>query len=102
MPSSFGLHYSFVIRHSDFVISPHMTPARLQTIEEIFHAALDQETARAGAFLDTACEGNEVLRRKFEALVASHQRADGIIETPVAASATRAMGNKTADLLDER
>ena len=75
MPSSFGLHYSFVIRHSDFVIFPSMTPARFQTIEEIFRAALDQEPDQISAFLDTACEGDEVLRRKVEALLASRQRA---------------------------
>src|SRR5436190_18300550 len=99
MPSSFGLHYSFVIRHSTFVIFPHMTPARLQTVEEIFHAALDQEPDRVGAFLDTACEGDEVLRRKVETLLASHQRAGGFIETPVAGIATRIIENEQADLL---
>ena len=99
MPSSFGLHYSFVIRHSDFVIFPHMTPARLQTVEEIFHAALDQEPDQVGAFLDTACEGDEVLRRKVEALLASHQRAGSFIETTVAGIATRIIENEQADLL---
>src|SRR5216117_4430864 len=76
-----------------------MTPARLQTIEEIFHAALDQESDQVGAFLDTACEGDDVLRRKVEALLASHQRADSFIETPVAGIATRIMENGQADLL---
>src|SRR5213080_3650768 len=99
MPSSFGLHYSFVIRHSAFVILPHMTPARLQTIEEIFHAALDQEPDRVGAFLDAACEGDDVLRRKVEALLSSHQRARVFIETPVAGIATRITENGQADLL---
>jgi serine/threonine protein kinase/lipopolysaccharide biosynthesis regulator YciM len=99
MPSSFGLHYSFVIRHSDFVIFPHMTPARLQTVEEIFHTALDQEPDRVGAFLDTACEGDEVLRRKVEALLASHEREGGFIETSVAGIATKIIQNGQADLL---
>ena len=99
MPSSFGLHYSFVIRHSDFVIFPHMTPARLQTVEEIFHAALDQESDRVGAFLDAACEGDEALRRKVEALLASHQRAGSFIETTVAGITTRIIENEQADLL---
>jgi serine/threonine protein kinase/Flp pilus assembly protein TadD len=99
MPSSFGLRYSFVIRHSDFVIFPHMTPARLQTVEEIFHAALDQEPDRVGAFLDTACEGDEVLRRKVEALLASHEREGGFIETSVADIATKIIQNGQADLL---
>ena len=76
-----------------------MTPARLQTIEEIFHAALDQEPDQVGAFLDTACEGDELLRRKVEALLASHQRAGSFIETPAAGIATRIIENGQADLL---
>src|SRR5882724_1075560 len=76
-----------------------MTPARLQTIEEIFHAALDQEPDRVGAFLDAACEGDDVLRRNVEALLSSHQRADAFIETPVAGIATRIIENGQADLL---
>jgi hypothetical protein len=70
-----------------------MTPARLQTIEEIFHAALDQEPDRVGAFLDTACEGDDVLRRKVEALLASHQRAGGFIETSAVGITARIIEN---------
>src|SRR5213083_2091762 len=76
-----------------------MTPARLQRVEEIFHAALDQEPDRVGAFLDAACEGDELLRRKVEALLASLQRAGAFIETPVAGIATRITENGQADLL---
>ena len=39
-----------------------MTPARFQTIEGIFRAALDQEPDQIDAFLEKACEGDEVLR----------------------------------------
>src|SRR6266550_9309370 len=76
-----------------------MTPARLQTIEEIFHAALDCEPDQINALLDETCAGDEVLRGKVEALLASHQRAGGFIETPVAGIATRIIGNGQADLL---
>src|SRR5437763_408288 len=76
-----------------------MTPARLQRVEEIFHAALDQEPDRVGAFLDAACEGDELLRRKVEALLASLQRAGAFIETPVAGIATRITENGQAHLL---
>src|SRR5256885_15939166 len=99
MPSSFGLHHSFGIRHSDFVIFPSMTPAQLQTIEEIFYAALDQAPDQISAFLDTACEGDEVLRRKVEALLASRQRAGSFIETSAVGLATRIIQNGQADLL---
>src|SRR5213596_690957 len=99
MPSLFGLHYSFVIRHSDFVIFPRMTPARFQTIEEIFRAALEQKPDKISAFLDTACEGDELLRRKVEALLGSRQRAGAFIETPVAGLAASIVENGQADLL---
>src|SRR5213596_2334885 len=99
MPSLFGLHYSFVIRHSDFVIFPRMTPARFQTIEEIFRAALEQKPDKISAFLDTACEGDELLRRKVEALLGSRQRAGSFIETSAVGLATRIIENGQADLL---
>src|SRR6266404_3980359 len=76
-----------------------MTPARLQTIEEIFRAALDQEPDQISAFLETACEGDEVLRRKVEALVAFHQRPGSFIETSAAGLATKIIQNAQADLL---
>src|SRR6478752_6616949 len=79
-----------------------MTPARLQTIEEIFHAALDQEPEQTSAFLDTACEGDQLLRRKVETLLASHQQAGGFIETSAVGITTRIIENGQADLLVDR
>jgi eukaryotic-like serine/threonine-protein kinase len=76
-----------------------MTSARLQRIEEIFHAALDQEPEQVGAFLNTACEGDNVLRRKVEALLASHQLSGSFIETSAVGIATRIIENEQADLL---
>src|SRR6266568_3359245 len=76
-----------------------MTPAQLQTIEEIFYAAVEKEPEEVGAFLDTACAGDELLRRKVEALLASHQRAGSFIETSTVGIATRIIENEQADLL---
>jgi len=41
-----------------------MTPARFRTIEGIFLAALEQAPDKVKAFLDTACDGDSVLRRE--------------------------------------
>jgi eukaryotic-like serine/threonine-protein kinase len=71
-----------------------MTPARFQTIEEIFLAALEQEPEQLSAFLDTACEGDEVLRREVEALLASDQRAGRFIERSTVGLATRIIQNQ--------
>src|SRR5881275_847515 len=76
-----------------------MTPAQLQTIEEIFYAALDQEPDQVARFLDSACEGDELLRRKVEALLASRQRVGSFIETSAVGIATRIIENEQADLL---
>jgi serine/threonine-protein kinase len=76
-----------------------MTPARLQTIEEIFHAALDQGPDQVGAFLERACEGDDVLLRHVEALLASHHGAADFIEIPATGIATRIIEDGQADLL---
>jgi eukaryotic-like serine/threonine-protein kinase len=76
-----------------------MTPAQLQTIEEIFYTALDQEPDQVARFLDSACEGDEALRYKVEALLASRQRIGSFIETPAVGIATRIIENEQADLL---
>src|SRR4029077_12229697 len=89
----------FVIRHSDFVIFPDMTPAQLQTIKEIFHAALDCRPDQLNAFLETACNGDAVLRREVEALLASDQRAGQFIEGSSVGLASRIIQNQQADSL---
>jgi TolB-like protein/Tfp pilus assembly protein PilF len=76
-----------------------MTPARLEKIEEIFRAALDQKPDQVSAFLDKACNGDEVLRRKVEALLRSRERAASFIETSAVGLATRVIQNQQADSL---
>src|SRR6476659_11494970 len=76
-----------------------MTPARFQTIEEIFLAALEQEPDQVAHFLDTACEGDAVLRREIEVLLASDQRAGRFIETSSVGLTTKIIGNGQADSL---
>src|SRR5262245_48548911 len=76
-----------------------MTPARFQTIEEIFLAALEQEPDEISAFLDTACNGDAVLRREVEVLLASDQRAGRFIEKSTVGLATKVIQNREADSL---
>ncbi len=76
-----------------------MTPAQLQTIEEIFYAALEQDSDDVARFLERTCEGDELLRGEVEALLASRQRVGSFIQTPAVAIATRIIGNGQADLL---
>src|SRR5437762_11749903 len=76
-----------------------MTPARFQTIEEIFRTALDQAPDQISAFLDKACEGDELLRRKVEALLASGERAGSFIETSAVGLAAKIIQDGQADSL---
>src|SRR6476620_1618565 len=76
-----------------------MTPARFQTIEEIFLSALEQEPDQVSAFLDTACEGDAVLRREVEVLLASDQRAGRFIETSSVGLTTKVIQNQQVDSL---
>jgi eukaryotic-like serine/threonine-protein kinase len=76
-----------------------MTPARFQTIEQIFLAALDHERDQISAFLDTACGGDDALRREVEALLASDQRAGQFIERSTVGLATRIIENRQAHSL---
>src|SRR6478735_8991979 len=76
-----------------------MTPAQLQTIEEIFYAALEQDSNNVARFLDTACGGDELLRCKVEALLSSRQRAGGFIESSAVGLAARIIQNCDTDSL---
>jgi TolB-like protein/predicted Zn-dependent protease len=76
-----------------------MTPARFQTIEEIYRAVLDQHPDEISAFLDKACEGDEVLRHKVEALLASRERAASFIETSAVGLAAKIIQNGEAESL---
>src|SRR6266700_2094052 len=76
-----------------------MTPARFQTIEKIFLAALEQEPDQVSAFLDRACEGDAVLRREVEALLTSDQRAGRFIERSAVGLVTKIIQNGQADSL---
>jgi len=76
-----------------------MTPAQLRTIEEIFHAALDQQPEQLSAFLDVACEGDEALRHKVETLMTARGQAADFIETSAVGLATKVIQNRQADSL---
>jgi len=76
-----------------------MTPARFQTIEQIYREALAQQPDQLSTFLDKACEEDAVLRHKVEALLNSRQRADGFIENSAVGLAARIIQNGDADSL---
>ena len=53
-----------------------------ERIRALFHAALEQPADARAAFLSSACQGDESLRREVESLLAAHGTADGFLESP--------------------
>jgi serine/threonine protein kinase/Tfp pilus assembly protein PilF len=76
-----------------------MTPAQLQTIKEIFHSALDCQPDKVSAFLEAACQGDEVLRYEVDAFLTAYRHAGNFIEAAVAGLAASIVENGRADLL---
>ena len=66
-----------------------MTPERLQQIEDLYHSALEQDSAERAAFINNSCNGDEELRHEVESLLVSHEQAGDFIEAPVHEVAAR-------------
>jgi serine/threonine protein kinase/tetratricopeptide (TPR) repeat protein len=64
-----------------------MKPERLQQVEQLYHAALEHSEGERGAFLDSACSGDEVLRREVESLLIHDKKAKDFLESPALAEA---------------
>src|SRR3989442_6085267 len=66
-----------------------MTPERLQQIEDLYHSALEQDSADRIAFVKESCDGDEELRQEVESLLALEAQAEVFIEEPVHEVAAR-------------
>src|SRR5262245_21293604 len=59
-----------------------MTPERWQRVNDLFQSVADRTPEERTTFLQTACQGDEGLRREVESLIASYERAQNFIESP--------------------
>jgi eukaryotic-like serine/threonine-protein kinase len=59
-----------------------VTPERWRQINELFHAALDLDTAEREEFLRRASGGDSDLRGEVETLLRSHGRTEGFLDEP--------------------
>ena len=48
-----------------------MSEERWRRVEDVFHRAADLASSERGAFLDSACGGDQDLRREVESLLAA-------------------------------
>ena len=59
-----------------------MKSNRFERIKDLFQAALEQKPADREAFLDQACQGDEVLFQEVVSLLAEHDKTDSFLEIP--------------------
>lgn len=57
--------------------------------ESVFHQALRLPRAQRGAYLESVCGNNRALRCEVESLLAAHDAAGGLLETPAVAGLTQ-------------
>ena len=53
-----------------------------QQVEQVFLRALERSPAERVEFISVACAGDEAIRREVESLLASHENADGFMDSP--------------------
>jgi serine/threonine protein kinase/Tfp pilus assembly protein PilF len=76
-----------------------MTPERWQQIEDLFHRALERESAERAAFLAQACAGDETLLREVASLLDAHEQAGSFYEAAPAELATQLLNESQAPSL---
>ena len=59
-----------------------MTSERWQQVNDLFQLAAERAPEERTTFLQTACHGDEGLRREVESLIAYYERAENFIESP--------------------
>jgi serine/threonine protein kinase len=72
-----------------------MNAERWQKIDELFCLALARDAQDRARFLAEACADDESLRKEVEALLASHQRANGFIQAPAVEDALKLIADES-------
>ena len=92
-------HHSSIINHYSLIRITYMTPERWQRINEMFHAALVLDGQERSAFLVAQSAGDDALRAKVAALLASHDRAEGFIQGSVFGDAAQLLVEDEAEAM---
>jgi serine/threonine-protein kinase len=59
-------------------------PAAPEVVKSLFFAALEKDPAERSTFLDSACQGDDDLRRRVEALLRAGEGTDPLLDRPAA------------------
>src|SRR6185295_12431000 len=67
---------------------PTLNQELWRKVEDLFHAALDHAPETRQSFLNSACEGDDDVRRQVEFLLSKEAQAGSFLELPALAPAT--------------
>jgi serine/threonine protein kinase len=59
-----------------------MDPERADRVAQLYHSALEHDTAERDAFLRQACSDDLTLEQEVRSLLAAHQKAETFLESP--------------------
>jgi serine/threonine protein kinase/Tol biopolymer transport system component len=79
-----------------------MTPERWQQVKRLLESALERNSVERSALLDNACKDDPSLRREVESLIASHEQAQGLFESPAFEVAAGLPASDKAELVGRR
>jgi serine/threonine protein kinase len=79
-----------------------MNAERWERINQIYHNALEIDSARRTDFLKAACDGDDVLLQELQSLLSSHAQAGAFIEQPAFLSAMERIAKQESDSISGR
>ena len=79
-----------------------MTPERWQHIKTVFYGALACPPSERDSFLDSACAGDDAVRREVSELISAHGESDEFLSAPAFQLAARSLGRKPEALAPEQ
>ena len=68
-------------------------------VEQIYNLVVERNPEERNAFLETACAGDEALRKEVESLLASNDEVTAIIQSPAVEEAANALAKDSEDSL---
>ena len=77
-----------------------MKPERWQQIKSLLQSTFEREPTERPAFLDEACEGDELLRQQVDSLIISHEQAVGFLEEPAFELMAESLESNRAELVE--
>jgi serine/threonine protein kinase len=72
-----------------------VTPEQYNRVGQLYHLALELESAKRAEFLERECAGDELLRREVESLIASHEEQETFLAALAVEVVARQMAEET-------